>query len=367
MALETASDGTITLRQGSGAIFAHLSRRYGVEPTVSDDRIGGSVMMLCWRYERDGVRYAAVASAGLERIPFVGVPPVEVVAEVLEHQAGAAFVVVRTVVERAVQELQSPWEPGRVWINEVPLLNGTRIQALVASESGEGPAVDVIRDEQGAPQAQLQTIALLTASEGRAVAMQGPGPLMHARSTQRAALADVERSADVIAEPVAPEAPAAAPQAEPQAVAPQNPAPLAAPQNPAPLASMPPAPQPIAPAASTAPLRQAGPWEPSRPSANSGTGERRSVGDVPGIAILVSKLVWEAPVSWIECDEHGRLAAFTQTETQAQLDDVNMLEVVSLARVLTLNPWLQEFTLTATSGDFACYDGALGGWVNGRL
>ena len=146
MALDTASDGTITLRQGSGAIFGHLTRRYGVEPTVYDERIGGSVMMLCWRYERDGVRYAAVASAGLERIPFVGVPPVEVVAEVLEHQVGAAVVVVRTVVERAVQELQSPWEPGRVWINDVPLLN----DGLVATSKHLSTTQSLMEDESKA-------------------------------------------------------------------------------------------------------------------------------------------------------------------------------------------------------------------------
>lgn len=200
MALQKQPDGSIALRHGAGAVFEHLTKRYGSEPGMGAERIGGSILMLEWDFERDGVEYAAIASAGLERIPF-DAPPVELVCEVRREQIGAAAVALNVVARRAIEELEEPWEPGRVWINDGPLLRGTRIAALVMGPSGDGDAVDVMPGTPESPVVSLQTVTLLTAQEGRAVARGGLAVLDELRRTRRAELLDVERTEDLLPEP----------------------------------------------------------------------------------------------------------------------------------------------------------------------
>ncbi|OYN90351.1 hypothetical protein CGZ91_09335 [Parenemella sanctibonifatiensis] len=552
------------LRHGSGAVFGTLSRRYGGNPHAHERRIGGAIMLLEWRYERDGVRYAAVASAGLERIPFDGAEPIEVVAEVLEDQAAAAAIAVEVVVRRSVEELQAPWQPGRVWINQEPLLRGTKIQALVIDPS----AADALVDDNGQRVGTLHTVALLTEDEGKAVALRGVQPLDHARRERRAALADVERGGSLFGEdgqpldvpaPAAgtgatgpagaegPEGPApeirdgaetgddtgpgsdaglradegepdhianalagdsksapetateeaATPAADaarrasvtsPAAAGPDTPGSEPAPKRvaagpgpednpaagpaplpqqpqqheerhavvppppgspsapaprdpfaPAPPTGLPPQPDPSAHAgpSDTVPHTQhggpdeqptgpggqfdgpragqpphqhgapAGPGQPlqgqhgapadqpphggTRPPAPAaqppapqssaagpalpappgpppgpGTGQRHDRAYLDHQAVMVTQLVADYPVRWFETNEDGMLVAFTQLERPEQLQDQSTFQVWNLARVAALNPWLEEFLLTAQTGDYASYvEGQ--GWTVGRL
>lgn len=365
MALHTEADGSIKLRTGTGAIWSHLARRYGADPQVLDETIGGSVRLLVWRYNVAGVDYAAVASAGLERLPFVGEPATEVVVEVRESQLGAAVIAVRIIVERAVQELQAPWELGRVWMNDGPVLTGTHIRAIVVATSGDGDSVDLIRDDAGAVAGRLQTGYLLTYEEARAVSQAGLAPLEHARAVNRAELANVERSADVFVTPAAaptPVPPASAPASAPAVAAPApapQPVPAPAPQpvptpSAAPLPVVPPAPSiPTAPGAT--PPSAAYAW-PERPVAGAGLDQPRSRETLQSTAILVTKHVWNQPIGWIEKDEDGRFRATTQTETEAELNDPQFLEIASLTRVIALNPWLEQFALSAAPRDFATFD-----------
>lgn len=81
---------------------------------------------------------------------------------------------------------------------------------------------------------------------------------------------------------------------------------------------------------------------------------------------MVTQLVAEHPVRWFETNEDGMLVAFTQLERPEQLQDQSTFQVWNLARVAALNPWLEEFLLTAQTGDYASYvEGQ--GWTVGRL
>lgn len=397
MALQFETDGSIKLRNGEALVVDHLSRQFGAEPRVLGDRIGGVVGMVAWEYTVDGVGYATVASDGFERVPFSTGSRTEVMAEVRADQLGAAAVAVRLVVERAVEELQSPWDVGRVWINTTPFLAGTRMQGLVADDSA-----GFYFDAAGNAVGRLQLVSLLTEPEARTVAIEGLDALTHARMTRRAELADVDRTTDLFElqvpiEPVPAPAPAPVPTPVQQAPAPAAAVAPAVPVAPAtpplpPLPPVPPAPQatfttPTAPAAppaawgapATPPVVQApvappvpqvpaAPAAPAvRPMAQAGTSSQRVAAPLSGLHIMVSKQVWQVPVGWIEVDEHGRFLATTQTETPQQLDDPNNLELTTLDRVVALNPSLEEFVRTAVARDFATWDANSRGWYVGRF
>lgn len=56
MPINRNPDGQIALRPDAvGAIHPTLSARYGREPQLLKDRIGGAIMMLAWPFQRDGV------------------------------------------------------------------------------------------------------------------------------------------------------------------------------------------------------------------------------------------------------------------------------------------------------------------------
>lgn len=314
MAIPKSSDGSIQLREGRGDIFSTLAKRFGKNPHApSDERIGGSVMLLTWSHERDGVRYATMATAGLERIPFEGVAPFELVCEVLEEQVGAAAVALRIVVQRAIEELEAPWEPGRVWFNDQPILTGTRIRGLVVGPDPDGAE---IIDEDGNPAGDLQRVWLLTEPEAESVSAAGLEPLVtQTWSRFRHLLADVERTQDAMA---------------------------------------------------LRPARESLPY-PDMPPAGPGTGPRRDTAELAGTPIVVVKWLATHAVRWIECNERGRFVAFTQLEKPAELQDQANFEVWTLDRVVARNPWLEEFARTARTGDYASYDDANERWIVGRL
>lgn len=313
MALERNPDGTIGLRPGRGDVFQTLAERFGSNPSPAPDRIGGSVMLLSWTHEHDGVRYATMATAGMERIPFEGVGPFEYVCEVREEQVGAASVALRLVVQRSVEELEAPWEPGRVWINDQPILARTGIVGLVVGPDPDGPH---LVDEGGSPSGNLHRVWLLTETEAKSVAHVGLEPLVGtAWEKFRGLLADVERTQDAIA--------------------------LQSVSNELPY--------------------------PPMPKAGRGSGAERTDAELANTPIIVSKPLAEHPVRWIECNERGRFVAFTQLEKPEELNDSDNFEVWALDRLVARNPWLEGWARTAQTGDYASYDDRVDGWLVGKL
>lgn len=308
MAITKHADGSIALRDGNGASYGTLCEHYGSRPDLLQERIGGTVLMMRWRFERDGVRYAAVATAGLDRVPFEGVPPCEVVCEVLEGQEGAAQEAVGIVVRRAVEQLESPWEFGRVWMNDRPFLSGTLIRGIVVSP--EGPAGDQLRDADGNRVGDLHTVVLLTDEEARTMAMTTADALVPVLQQTPHLLADVERDRAV--------------------------------------------------------MRRQLPYPPM-PMAGPGTGSRRHYSTLATTRVVAVKHLHQHAVRWLECNEEGTFAAFTQLEKAEELKDPGFYEVWTLENIVERNLWLRDFALTAIAGDTASYDDANQRWLIGRL
>lgn len=168
------------------------------------------------------------------------------VCEVPADQIGAAVVAVETVVQRAIEELEAPWEQDRVWLNDQPLLGGTRIQAIMVGPSGD-PDSDALVHE-GERVGRLDTITMLTTTEAQLLAHMGPGTLPRVLSGARLRFADVTRDQDALQ-----------------------------------------------------PSRS----YPDLPVAGPGTGRRRDETSLLSGKCMVTRRVTDAPVHWIEWDEQG--------------------------------------------------------------
>lgn len=363
--ISNSPDG-LTLRKGTPWMLDFVKARYGAEPRINGDPsndnkpIGGCIYLLMVEGQQatatPGV--GVVGSAGFAQIPFENEPPQEVVCETLAGQEGAGIVAVSRVVRRAIEELTEPWTDGRVWMNDEPLLSGTRIRAIVVGPSLRGADYDAWREADGSP-TRVRTAYFLTEAEARAVATRGWRVLEQAWREHGTRLLDVTRTDDLIA----PEAPDAEREQR---------APVAASSGE--RSSEYPAPEAVAAGQAVGPAKrglQSSRGEPLAPPSSTaaapgpGTGPRRD--DARMVEpMLAVKWLNAHHARWIECDERGRFKAYTQLEKPAELQNQDNYELWTLDRFVSLNPWLDEFVRTARAGDYASY-GEPGGWRVGRL
>lgn len=103
-----------------------------------------------WAFRHDGV--VSLCTVGL---------PQNYRLDVYEPDLVAGVALLNVVLGRT----DSPWLPGRVWINDVPFLEGTRIQALVVGQGDWAPVYPLT-----VPEAELvarETLAAITIMHGR--------------------------------------------------------------------------------------------------------------------------------------------------------------------------------------------------------
>ncbi|GGA70961.1 hypothetical protein GCM10011490_22020 [Pseudoclavibacter endophyticus] len=202
----TSAPGDGRARHGDVSFARHFARLFSCAPQFLGDPVdvpgGGHVAIA--RYVHNGI--ASVVTLGLERVSLPGGARIELLCEVVETQKAAAEVTVRIALQRVMGALgdaaRGPFQPGDVWINDVPFLAGTRIQAIVGVDAQWSGRDQNVHDENGAVVGWVNEVVMLTRNEGKRVAVDGIVPLIEAAAAAPAARFDVLR--DDMVEPPAP-------------------------------------------------------------------------------------------------------------------------------------------------------------------
>jgi Suppressor of fused protein (SUFU) len=184
------------------AFPAHVFDALGTDPTVYDERIGGSILVIEKR-PTDGP--ITVMTAGASKLPTDSGERVELAVEVIDGQQGAARVALGIVCDDMASNRRVP-PVGRPWRNTEPFLTGTRISAIMVTPSRWGASFDEVRSAEGETLGHVRTLRLLTDAEAGFASANGWDALV-AEAGSADALLDVTRDDAVTGGAVAGNAP----------------------------------------------------------------------------------------------------------------------------------------------------------------
>ncbi|MEJ6014451.1 hypothetical protein WG936_11450 [Corynebacterium sp. H127] len=128
-----------------------LEQRFGLQSARIAEEFNG-VALYAFRHKVQDRYVVTVCTVGSEQ---------EYSCTVFEADLPAAVATLRTVFLRT----DGPWVPGRVWLNDVPFLAGTRIQGIVVGEGVLAPVFALTEPE--AVLVARESIAALTITLGR--------------------------------------------------------------------------------------------------------------------------------------------------------------------------------------------------------
>lgn len=128
-----------------------LEYRFGLQRVeIKDPGINAEVW--AFRYRSEDTQLVSVCTVA---------EPQDYCITVLEPDLGAAAALLRTVLQRE----DGPWQPGRVWLNDQPLLTGTSIQGLVVT-GGELSQVYPLTEPEALLVAE-ETLSAITITSAR--------------------------------------------------------------------------------------------------------------------------------------------------------------------------------------------------------
>ena len=189
-AAPSGPDGGFALLSGRSEYVDRIFADLGHQLSELDSLGGGAVRIV--GFERDG--YMTAATVGLHRVPLDAGEPAELTCDAPAGTPGAAVVTLGIAAERVVQTRRS-LEPGKVWINEVPYLQGSTISAMLVPD--DDPHRTAVRDASGAVLGHVRRVVMLTNVEARYVAEHGlaalPGDDEALRNPHRADLVGIDR------------------------------------------------------------------------------------------------------------------------------------------------------------------------------
>lgn len=128
-----------------------LEYRYGLQRVqIKDPKVAAEIW--AFRY-REGERTLVTVTTVDQ--------PQDFLVTAFEEDLGAAVALLRLVLSRT----DGPWVPGRVWLNDVPILEGTAIQGIVTAEGDWSEIVALTEAE--AELVARETISAITICRGR--------------------------------------------------------------------------------------------------------------------------------------------------------------------------------------------------------
>ena len=166
----------------------HVFDSLGANPSVQPDLIGGTIRVVEKR-PTDGP--ITVMTLGASRLPTSSGERVELAAEVIEGQQGAARIALEIVCDDMTSNRRVP-PLGTPWRNTEPFLRDTRISAILVTPSRWGASFDEVRAPDGAVIGHVRTLRLLTDAEAAFVSANGWEALVAAAGSVDALL-DVMR------------------------------------------------------------------------------------------------------------------------------------------------------------------------------
>ena len=356
----------LPLLPGEDAFPTHVFDLFGQEPTIYQERLGGSVLVVEKRPVNGPI---TVITSGVSRLATNTGERVELAVEVLDGQQGAAVVALRLVCDEIATNRHVP-PVGMPWRNAAPFLSGTSISAIVATGSRWGTQFDDVRNESGELVGHVRTLRLLTDEEANIVVARGwPGLVTIAGSVD--AVLDVTRAGVSVPTyaPPTPTQPLMVPdqspvvQGRPTAQVPQA-DPAASVLYPAVL----PTPAPTTPQ----PLPTPAPATPQPPAETQPTGLTKSPGAhslpsqsperVAGRTVILTKFHDVYPPRWVSLNG-GMFQSVTGAESAEYMADSTNHEMCSEETYLARFPWTAGFLRVAYEGQTACFSDATGGYV----
>lgn len=147
----------------------HVWNALGVDPTVLDERIGGSVRVAVKRPPGGPV---TLMTLGASRMPTDSGARVELAVEVVAGQEDAGRVALQIVCDDIARNRRVP-PVGSPWRNANPFLVDTRISAIMATASRWGADFDEVRTADGAVVGHVRTLRMLTDAEATFASDEG--------------------------------------------------------------------------------------------------------------------------------------------------------------------------------------------------